>query len=253
MPRLIPFRLAVACVLTLVVSLSISAASAVAKVPVEVRAVGGGGKVLGQRSVAARTTSVPTSPKATCFGADSGGSGEPVKLQGPTALGALSLAADAAPSLRPLLITDAFDFGLGICGVGGSVASTKGSTSWYLKVNHRAPTVGGDQVKLKAGDEVLWALAVSKAPSYTYPDELSLSAPSRATAGKPFSVRVFSYDEKGKRTPAAGVTVTGAAQSTAADGRTTVELAKPRRLIARGEEEIPSNRVAVCVGGKCPK
>ena len=122
------------------------------------------------------TTSVPTSPKATCFGKGTGGSGKAVTIKGATALGLLGQAAKSTSSLRPLLITDAFDFGLGICGVGGFKATTK--LSWYLKVNHKNPELGGDSVKLKAGDEVLWALA-----AYPYPNELSLVAPEEATAG----------------------------------------------------------------------
>jgi len=69
----------------------------------------------------------------------------------------------------------------------------------------------------------------------------------------PFTVRVFAYDDKGKRSPAAGVKVTGADGATGADGRTTVTLSKPARLIARHGKDIPSNREAVCVGGKCPR
>ena len=64
----------------------------------------------------------------------------------------------------------------------------------------------------KPGDEVLWDLA----PSYPYPNELALEAPERARPGVPFEVRVFSYDEKGKRKPVAGAKVSGA---TGADRR----------------------------------
>lgn len=252
MPRRIPFRLAAACALALFVSLAIAAGSFAKGVPVDVRVVGGGGKVLAERSVGAATTSVPTSPKATCFGKGTGGSGQPVTVKGATALGALSQAVDQDRALRPLLVTDAFDFGLAICGVGGEEVRTKSSTSWYLKVNHKAQMVGGDQVMLHAGDEVLWALAVTEAPKYTYPNELALSAPATAKAGKPFTVKVFSYDEKGKRKPVAGATVSGASGPTDAAGRATVTLAKPGKLGASREGEIPSPRVAVCVGGKCP-
>ncbi|MEX2106664.1 MAG: hypothetical protein WD810_07170 [Solirubrobacterales bacterium] len=216
--------------------------------PVDVRVVGAAGKVLSERSLRATTTTVPTSPKATCFGSDKGGTGKPVTLQGATALGALSQVVDSTRGLRPLLVTDAFDFGLAICGVGGDVVRSGTESSWYLKVNHRAQSVGGDQVKLRAGDEVLWALA----SSYPYPDELSLSAPRTAKAGRPFTVRVFSYDETGKRKPVAGATVTGAEGPTGSDGRATVVLSKPGRLVARHGGEIPSPRVAICLGGKCP-
>jgi hypothetical protein len=246
MPRLIPFRLVAACALAFILVLS-TAAVAVAKGPLaDLRVVGAGGKVLAEDSFGAGTASIKASPQATCFGKGTGGSGDTVTLNGPTALGMLVQAARFTQSLKPLLITDAFDFGLGICGVGGSTATK--TLSWYLKVNHKNPNLGGEAVKVKTGDEVLWALA-----AFPYPKELVLSAPEGAVADGPFQVRVFAYDDKGKKKPAAGVTVTGASEPTGADGKTTVVLSGPKQLIARHGKDIPSNRVAVCVDGKCPK
>lgn len=245
MPRLVSFRLAAACALALILVLS-TAAVAVAKVSADLRVIGGGGKALAEMTLKTGTTSVPTSPKATCFGKGTAGSGKTVTIKGATALGLLGQAAKSTSSLRPLLLTDAFDFGLGICGVGGHKATSK--LSWYLKINHKNPELGGDAVKLKAGDEVLWALA-----AYPYPKELSLIAPEEATAGTPFEVRVFSYDDKGKRKPAAGAQVTGGQMPTNAEGQTTVVLSEPTVLTAGHGKDIPSNGEAVCVGGVCPK
>jgi hypothetical protein len=245
MPRLVPFRLAAACALALVLALA-CAAPALAKGPrTDLRVIGKGGKVLGETSLRPGTASIKASPRASCFGAGNGGSGKSVKVPGANALSLLIRAAKSTASLRPLLITDAFDFGLGICGVGGSVATK--SLSWYLKVNHKNPELGGEAVKVKAGDEVLWALE-----PFPYPSELALSAPGHVRAGKPFQVKVFSYDDQGKRKPAAGVQVSGASGPTDARGRAMVTLAKPARLIARHGKDIPSNREPVCVGGKCP-
>lgn len=245
MPRLVPIRLAAACALALAVVLS-SAAMAVAKGPVaDLRVVGSGGKVLAEKSFGTGTASVKTSSKATCFGPGTGGSGKSVTIKGATALGMLIQAAKFMAALKPVLITDYFDFGLGICGVGGSVATTK--VSWYLKVNHENPELGGEMVKVGPGDEVLWALV-----GFPYPAELALSAPDTAKAGRPFQVRVFSYDDKGKKKPASGVTVTGASGPTDAAGHATVTLSRPATLVARHGKDIPSNREAVCVGGRCP-
>lgn len=246
MPRLIPFRLVAACALAVVLALSTAVVAVAKGVPADLRVVGSGGKVLTEQTLQAGTTSVPTSPKATCFGKGTGGTGKAVTVKGATALGLLGRAAKSTASLQPLLLTDAFDFGLGLCGIGGSEATSK--LSWYLKVNHVNPELGGEAVKLHAGDEVLWALA-----PFPYPDELVLVAPDRAMAGHEFTVRVFAYDEKGKKKPAAGATVSGAEAPTGGDGRTTVVLDKPKRLIARHGKDIPSNRESVCVGGKCPK
>jgi hypothetical protein len=243
MPRLSLFRLAAACVLALALVAS-TAAIAAAKVPADLRVVGGG-KVLAQKTLKTGTVSVPTSHKATCFGKGTAGSGRAATIKGATALGLLGQAAKSTSSLKPLLLTDAFDFGLGICGVGGYKATSK--VSWYLKVNHKNPELGGDAVKLKAGDEVLWALA-----AYPYPNELSLVAPAEASAGVPFEVSVFSYDDKGRRKPAAGVTVTSASAPTNAEGHTSVVLTGPTTLGATHGKDIPSNQVGVCVGGACP-
>jgi len=246
MPRLIPFRLVAACALALILVAS-TAAIAAAKVPAELRVVGGG-KQLVEETLKTGTVSVPTSHKATCFGKGTAGSGKAATIKGATALGLLGQAAKTAGSLQPLLLTDAFDFGLGICGVGGYKATSK--LSWYLKVNHKNPELGGDAVKLKAGDEVLWALE-----PYPYPNELSLVAPTSATAGTPFDVRVFSDNDKGKHKPAAGATVTGAANPTDAQGRTTVSVDGSATLVATHGKDIPSNQIPVCVStlpDKCP-
>ena len=84
MPRLIPFRLAAACALAVVLIAS-TAAIAAAKVPVDLRVVGGG-KVLAEEALKTGTTKVPTSPKATCFGKGTGGSGKAATIKGATAL-----------------------------------------------------------------------------------------------------------------------------------------------------------------------
>lgn len=246
MPRPISFRLAAACALALVLSLSLAASALAKGVSADLRVVGKGGKVLTEQTLRTGTTTIKTSKQAKCFGAANAGSGKSVTVKGATALGLLAQASKSIGSLRPLLITDAFDFGLGICGIGGSVVS--GKASWYLKVNHKGATVGGDAFKLKPGDEVLWDLA----PSYPYPNELALVAPESALGGVPFEVQVFSYDEKGKRKPVAGASVTGAASPTGADGKTTVTLTAPAALQAKHGKDIPSPLEAVCIGIACP-
>jgi hypothetical protein len=251
MPRITPFRLAAVCALALTLTLALAAGASAKGFKAQLRVVGSGGKVLVEKPVATATTAVKSNPKAECFGKGSGGSGDPVTIKGNTAMGLLARASTLVASLRPLLISDSFDFGLALCGIGSSVA--KGSSSWYLKVNHKSLSVGGDAAIIHPGDEVLWALAKTEAPDYKYPEELVLTGPNAAKAGMPFMVRVFSYDEKGKRKPQAGVKVTGAGAPTGADGRTTVTLMKPAKLIAKATGEIPSAREPVCVGGKCPK
>lgn len=248
MPRLVPFRPAAACAPVLVLVLSLLLApGAAAKRPVAQLRVLGGGRLLAERPLGlAGHVSVTTSPRADCFGAGTGGSGDVAQVKGATPLGMLLRGSRRIGALRPVAVTDAFSFGLGLCDVGSSKATK--TLSWLLKVNHRTPSVGGDAAKVKPGDDVLWALA-----PYPYPDELVLRSRHHAQAGAPFGVQVLAYDEKGHGKPAAGVRVSGASEPTGADGRTRVTLRAPRRLLARGAGDLPSNRVPVCVGRKCPR
>jgi hypothetical protein len=222
----------------------VSVASA-GRAKVDLRVVGKASKVLTDQSLVTGTTNIPTSPKATCFGKGTGGSGKSVKANGPTALGALHQAARSTGSLRPLMVTDAFDFGLGVCGIGGFSATR--TLSWYLKVNHRNPERSGNKVKVREGDEVLWALV-----GYPYPEELFLEAPKEAASGVPFVVKVAGYDDRGKRKPVKGALVNGGAGPTDSNGRTTVTLFAPAELRATDAKDIPSNGVAVCVAALCP-
>src|SRR5436190_1933155 len=102
MPRLIPFRLVAACALAFVL-LASTATLAAAKVPAQLRVVGGG-KVLAETALKTGTTSVPTSKKATCFGKGTAGSGKAATIKGATALGLLGQAAKSTASLKPLLL-----------------------------------------------------------------------------------------------------------------------------------------------------
>jgi hypothetical protein len=245
MPSSHLMRPAVVFALALITLLCGAAAAAAKTVPVHVRVLSTGGNVLADQLQYTGPTSVPTSHGANCFGAGTGGSGRPAKVPGTTALGLLGDAARTDRDLRPLSISDHFDFGLALCGVGGHVA--KGSKSWYLKVNHTDPQLGGDSVKVGRGDDVLWYLA----PSYPYPDELELQAPARALPGVPFAVRVLGFDDAGKRSPARGVKLPGADLPTGSDGRTTVQLDRSTLLTARRGKAIP-DAARVCVGASCP-
>lgn len=224
-------------------------ATAVAKGPVaSLRVIGKGGKVLDEDSFGiGGSVSIAASPKAKCFGPGTGGSGTKLTLKGATALGMLVRAAQFTASLKPVLVTDHFvdEFGLGICGIGGTAATSK--SGWYVKLNHKSQSVGGEKVKLRAGDEVLWGFG-----GYPYPDDLALSAPGEVQANVPFTVKVIAYDEKGKKKPASGATVSGASGPTDAAGNASVTLSAPAMLVARLGKDTPSAAVAVCVDGKCP-
>ncbi|HVW47688.1 MAG TPA: hypothetical protein VHA76_11580 [Solirubrobacterales bacterium] len=244
MPIPIHLRSAVACVLAL--ALMPAFAASASATTATLRVVGKGNKVLSEGLVTTKTVSIKTSPKATCLGAGTGGSGKTVSVPGNTALGLLAEGAKTVKQLAPLSVTDHFSFGLGLCGVGKSIA--KGKSSWYLKINHKGATVGGEKAKIKAGDEVLWDLA----PSYPYPEELVISAPQQATAGVPFAVHVYAYNEKGKHRPVRGAAVTGAIGPTDKHGKVMITLTEPTALVAGLGDDIPSAAAPVCLGSQCP-
>ncbi|HTR76027.1 MAG TPA: hypothetical protein VMH33_12310 [Solirubrobacterales bacterium] len=233
-------------VCALVTCAALALAAGASATTATLRVVGSGNKVLAEGLVKGSTVSVKTSPKATCFGAGTGGSGKPVSLKGNTALGLLADGAKTMKALAPLSISDHFSFGLALCGVGKSVA--KGSASWYLKIDHKGAAVSGDKAKIKGGDEVLWDLA----PSYPYPEDLVVSSPAQASAGVPFAVHVYAYDEKGKSRPVKGAAVTGATGPTDKTGKVMVTLTEPTSLVAGLGKDIPSAAVPVCLGSQCP-
>lgn len=222
-------------------------ATAGASKPADVRVVDDRGRTLAEHTQYTGTTKIRARKKADCFGDGTGGSGKKTKVPGATALGVTEDGRRWDRNINPLLVTDAFDFGLGVCGFGRAKAPQTGY--WYLKVNHVGSQVGGDQARLKARDEVLWYLIDDfNRPT---PDELMLKAPARATGE--FEVKVWSYSDDGSREPTVGAKVTGAQKPTGPDGRTTVDADAPAngttsaKLRATRPGAIPSNARKVCL------
>jgi hypothetical protein len=212
-------------------------------IPADLRVVDPGGRTLADLTQLSGPARIGTDPKADCFGSGTGGSGDEVAIKGSTALGQLAHAGASDRQVRRLGVTDAFDFGLGICRIGPAVAPSTGY--WYLKVNHEASFTGADQTKVRRGDEILWYLVEDF--NDPVPDELALRAPAVVEPGKPFTVEVTAYEDDGDASPAAGVTVTGAAAPTDAQGRATVTVsATTRTLRATRTGAITSNGVTVC-------
>lgn len=209
-------------------------------VKVHVRVVTFSGQILIDRTVRTGTVTVATSSRATCLGGTPSDGSK--KIEGPTALGALHTATRLPEARQPLLISNAFDFGLGLCGVGKSAAS--GEQWWELTHNHKPSMLGGEGTKLKAGDKVLWFL--SKTYNLPSPDELSLVAPKSTNRNGWARVRVLAYNDAGNRRPVAGATlnIKGTSPTNAA-GYTQIRLSKMTRVVARASGYIPSNRAVV--------
>jgi hypothetical protein len=240
--------------LVAVSSLFMLTGAARASVPVDLRVVAPTGASLTDQIQYTGTTRIKTDRKADCFGEGNEGSGKRVKVRGATPLGAVADATAVERRLRPLSVTDAFDFGLGVCGIGGFDFEATDTSFWYFKVDHVNPQVGADQVTLERGDDVLWYLT----PTFeSLPFELVLEAPASARPDQPFNVRVLQYADDGTRSPAEGVTVTGAAEPTAANGIASVTLSDDERIRAsRPSDDAIPDYAEVCVAEKkadCPK
>lgn len=238
---------AVAAALTL----ATAGAAAAKSTPVELR-VEGEDRSLASARYFTDSTSVTTEKRRGC-----GGSGDTKQLAGPSALGALVDAALVSDQLNPLGVSDEFDFGMLVCGVGGDFASGN-SSFWLYKVNHVAPEVAGEAYAVKPGDRVLWYFADSAANRGTG-DELELVAPVRATRGRAFEVRVYAYDSAGTRRPVEGALVTGGASGVRSDASGVARVSVARNttepLRATLDPHVPSAPVLVCVNARvtrCP-
>jgi hypothetical protein len=123
--------------------------------------------------------------------------------------------------------------------------------SWGYAVNYLTAPVGGCQIALAPGSEVLWAYNY-----FNLEHRLKLTGPAVAAAGAPFTVKVT---DGGTGAPVAGMTigemsggVTSAVPGTAttnAAGEATVTLTRAGSpvLKAQGAGAVRSNGLPVCV------
>ena len=221
-----------------------AANAATNKIGGDIRVVDSDGTTLNDARQYTGTATVKTSAKADCFGEGTGGSGDKITVPGATALGVVSDASRWDSDLKPLAITDAFSFGLGVCGFGDAIAPSTGY--WYLKKNHVGSLTGGDQTTVENGDDILWYLIedFNDPP----PAELELKAPFAAEMGKSIPVQVFEYADNGTKTPAAGATIKGTGVVTGADGTAQVPVtSNMKSLQAVRAGAIPSRELDVCV------
>ena len=190
-------------------------------------------------SVSYRTTN-----SETCHG-----SGEEGSLNGPTALGLLVQASDFTSDLRPVQISDEFDFGLLVCGIGDFESSD--TAFWLYKVDHVAPEVGADQFPInRSNKEVLWYFFDSATGS-NVGDELELELSDNIVqAGTPVEVTVRQYDGSGQAAPAPGVTLQGAGDvTTDANGKASIVFDEASRPFIRGVRtgDIQTDLLHLCV------
>ncbi|MGI8727293.1 MAG: hypothetical protein ACR2K6_06385 [Solirubrobacterales bacterium] len=228
-------------------------AAAGATRPAELRAVDSGGETLAQHTQYTGKSKIKTSPDADCFGEGTGGSGEKVTVPGATALGILDDAtgfekANRFAGVKPLGVSDFFDFGITVCEIGGAVAPSTGY--WYLKVNHIASQAGADGTRLRTDDQVLWYLITDFEAPVPLELELEVQARAERESVDQVGVQVWEYADDGSRSPAKGATVTGASKPTNGAGRTKLDEVPEGGLSdlqAAREGSIPSAFEPLCV------
>ena len=220
-----------------------AAVPAAASIPIDLRVEGASGRALTADRYQTDSTSVVTTKQPP----GCNGSGATKQLPGATALGTLVDGALVNSRLDPLLVSDEFDFGLLVCGIGGDNGGGA-SSFWLYKVNHVAPEVGADQFKVKRSDDVLWYFVNGPLNSG---DELELGAPPRVRPGEQFDATVYAYDFQGARRTVAGATVCGGGASGTTDAsgvaHLTLDRTGVRTLRATLDPNIPSAPTKVCV------
>lgn len=90
---------------------------------------------------------------------------------------------------------------------------------WQLALNFRRANLGGGQLEIKAGDNVLWAL-IKPEPSYNSLAPLKLTGPRSAKVNVEFMVTVLDGET---RKPVAGAIITPGEQKTDSQGQAKVK------------------------------
>jgi hypothetical protein len=228
---------------------AVAAPAVAAPIPVDLRVEGANGRALTADRYMTDSTKIKTAKQPP----NCNGSGKNKQLAGATALGTLVDGALVNSRLDPLLVSDEFSFGLLVCGVGGD-NSAGDSSYWLYKVNHVSPDVGGDALKVKPDDDVLWYFVDGSRNSG---DELELTAPARVQPGQQFDAGVYAYTAAGVRSPVAGATVAGggATATTDATGVAHLTLTRTgnRTLRATLDPNVPSAPTKVCVNADLSK
>jgi hypothetical protein len=168
-----------------------------------------------------------------CDGTNGGANETPA----PTLLGAFDTAVhQAGLTWAGSYFADFEDFG--IDRVGPDSSDTKNNRYWGQVLNFEDTQVGGCQLQVKGGDQVLVAFNSFGRP------KLKLSAPTQATVNRPVQLTVVD-GETGK--PFRGALVRG--KTTGPQGHATVTFSKvgTRRFKARSKDAIRSNQARVQV------
>jgi hypothetical protein len=92
---------------------------------------------------------------------------------------------------------------------------------WGVWLDNKYATTGACEIKLHAGDHVLFA--VDSVRKHEHP--LGIIGPAKATVGKPFTLKVVSYSDRGKARPVSGAHVRGGGLNVVSGKRGIVRVA----------------------------
>jgi hypothetical protein len=112
-------------------------------------------------------------------------------------------------------------FGLSVVQILGESHPFTSSSYWSIWVNNRFAPAGVCGLKLHRGEQLLFAAVPVKGTEFP----IALSAPKRATEGRPFTVKVQYYNAKGALKPLAGAQVRGAGFRALSNKQGVVSLA----------------------------
>jgi hypothetical protein len=219
---------------------------AAAGVPVAVAAVlaapalGAGAKVsfrvegASKTLLPATTVAVPTSGSITKGGTPKGSCPE-----AGTAAGAFNVATRGDWTGKD------FSFGIEVNSILGESVNNR-SRYWELFDNNHVANAGICDIKVKRGDQLLFASVPTRGKQYP----IVLKAPSKATVGKPFQVKAFYYrGASATTTPIPGVSFSGVKGTTNVQGAATVTASQAGKLSLVGSKlgEIRSAAATVVV------
>ena len=159
-------------------------------------------------------------------------------------------------SLRPLAVSDEFDFGLFVCGISSFVG---GDTAyWLYKVDHKTARGGRRPVPAQGRRSRCSGTSATRTANVNTGDELVLQAPARAKPDSDVAVRVWSYDSRRQahaRPRAPWCRARTRRPPTPRDGPPSTRPSRGTlRLRAERGADIPSQTVSVCITAKprCP-
>jgi hypothetical protein len=138
-----------------------------------------------------------------------------------------------------------FSFGIEVNSILGESVDNR-SRYWELFDNNHVANAGICDLKVKGGDQLLFASVPTRGKQYP----IVLKAPSKATVGKPFEVKAFYYrGASAATTPIPGVSFSGVKGTTNVKGVATVTATKAGKLSLVGSKlgEIRSAAAAVVV------